>query len=113
MSLIARGAKWRRPCSPSHPFAQAMYARRSELLWWDANGETTRTGKVQSANGEAHQVFQSEGVEPGDPLAPAFCALGQHNALLAASAALQPGDSLSAFPNDLYLVTTPKRAWRR
>ena len=79
------------------PFARAMYARRSELLWWDANGE-------------ARQLFQSEGVEQGDPLAPAFYALGQHNAFLAANAALQPGDSLFTFLDDLYLVTTPERA---
>ena len=36
-------------------------------------------------------IGQAEGVEQGDPLAPGFYALGQHDSLVAASAFLRPG----------------------
>ena len=37
---------------------------------------------------------------------PALYALAQHDALVAASAQLQPGDLIFSFLDDLYLVTT-------
>ena len=54
-----------------------------------------------------HEIAQAEGVEQGDPLAPGFYALGQHDSLVAASASLQPTERLAAFLDDLYVVTGP------
>ena len=48
--------------------------------------------------------------EQGDALAPAFFALGQHEALQQEAAARHPDDSLVAFLDDLYVVTQPSRA---
>ena len=79
------------------PFARAMYARTSTYLWWDDEGRV-------------HEIAQAEGVEQGDPLAPGFYALGQHDSLVAASASLQPTERLAAFLDDLYVVTGPDRA---
>ena len=53
---------------------------------------------------------QGEGCEQGDALAPALFALGQHDALCQAAAALNPDDALMAFLDDLYVVTVPERA---
>ena len=53
-----------------------------------------------------HDIPQGEGVEPGDPVAPAR----QHDALEAAAADLQAGERLAAFLDDLYVMTTPERA---
>ena len=78
------------------PFARAMYARTSTYLWWDDEGRV-------------HEIAQAEGVEQGDPLAPGFYALGQHDSLVAASASLQPPERLAAFLDDLYVVTGPDR----
>ena len=60
--------------------------------------------------GRRHEIAQAEGVEQGDPLAPGFYALGQHDSLVAASAALRAGEYLAAFLDDLYVVTVPERA---
>ena len=57
-----------------------------------------------------HDVVQAEGGEQGDPLMPAFYALGQHNALHQARRELHPQDVLLAFLDDLYLLTTRSRA---
>ena len=47
----------------------------------------------------------------GDPLAPALFALGQHDGLQRASAALREGETLMAFLDDLYIVLLdPARA---
>ena len=66
------------------PFTRAIYARTSTNLWWDGEGRM-------------HDIGQAEGVEQGDPLAPVFYALGQHDSLVAASASLRPGERLAAF----------------
>ena len=63
------------------PFARMLYARESTLLWWDDAGSV-------------HHVRQAEGVEQGDPLAPALFAFGQHDSLAAHHARLQPGEVL-------------------
>ena len=44
------------------------------------------------------------------PLAPALFALGQHSALCSAASALHPAETLVAFLDDLYVVTTRGRA---
>ena len=53
-----------------------------------------------------HTVVQAEGGEQGDPLMPAFFALAQHDALVEADAALEPGETLFTFLDDLYVTTT-------
>lgn len=79
------------------PFVRACYGTTSHYLWWDAAGE-------------CHDIYQAEGVEQGDALAPALFALGQHAGLAAAAAGLQPDERLMAFLDDLYIITTPARA---
>ena len=90
-------AKLRNTVPALVPFARAMYARTSTYLWWDDEGRV-------------HEIAQAEGVEQGDPLAPGFYALGQHDSLVAASASLQPTERLAAFLDDLYIITGPDRA---
>ena len=60
------------------PFARLFYGQASEYLWWDESGER-------------HSIFQGEGCEQGDPLAPALFALGQHAGLQHAAERLQDG----------------------
>ena len=43
-------------------------------------------------------------------LAPAFYALGQHDALVQAVHALQTGETLAAFLDDLYVIAPAQRA---
>ena len=52
---------------------------------------------LPSLGGRAGRIAQAEGVEPGNPLAPGFYALGQHDSLVAASASLRPDDALLLF----------------
>ena len=88
------------------PFARQFYGRQSRYLWYDDDGQP-------------HDVLQGEGGEQGDPLMPALYALGQHAALEEANAALQPGEFLFAFLDDVYAVCSPERVvsvfafWRR
>jgi hypothetical protein len=79
------------------PFAKAFYGQTSTYYWWDDGG--TR-----------HTIAQGEGCEQGDALAPALFALGQHAGLLAAATQLQPGETLAAYLDDLYILTSPARA---
>ena len=53
---------------------------------------------------------KAKAVNKGDPLAPALYALGQHEALLKAASAVHASDSLLAFLDDLYVLTTRERA---
>ena len=75
-------------------FVRLFYGGVSMYCWWDANGR-------------CRDVAQGEGCEQGDPLAPALSALGQHRAL---SSTLHPADSLVAFFDDFYVITTRDRA---
>ena len=79
------------------PFVRLFYGRPSTYCWWDSEGN-------------CHNIAQGEGCEQGDPLAPARFALGQHGALLKAASALHASDSLLAFLDDLYVLTTRERA---
>ena len=82
---------------PLLPLVSLLYGSESRFLWTDAKGNT-------------HTVRQAEGGEQGDPLMPALFALAQHDALEEASAALQPGERLFSFLDDLYVTTTKERA---
>ena len=75
-------------------------------------GKWRRLSRVRAHHdaGSVHHVRQAEGIEQGDPLAPAFFAPGQHDSLATAHARLQPGEVLAAFLDDLYVVTCPARA---
>ena len=97
ISRATRLAKLRDTAPALVHFAHAMYARTCTYLWWDDEGRV-------------HEIAQAEGVEQGDPLAPGFYALGQHDSLVAANASLQPTERLAAFLDDLYVVTGPDRA---
>jgi len=79
------------------PFARAMYGHPSQYHWWDDLGQH-------------HQIPQGEGVEQGDPLAPALYALGQHHALAQAATHLRDGELLAAYLDDIYIVCPPERA---
>ena len=79
------------------PFVRMFYGSPSTYCWWDANGC-------------CRDIKQGEGCEQGDALAPALFALGQHDAIHQAATALHPEDSLVAFLDDLYVITTPPRA---
>ena len=54
-------------------------------------------------------MTSQDSIEKGDSLAPAVCALSQHDALAAVAADLQAGKRLAAFLDDLYIITTPFR----
>ena len=77
------------------PFVRLFYGQASEYSWSDADG--ARRG-----------IPQEEGCEQGDPLAPALFALGQHDGLQQASAALREGETLMAFLDDLYVAAGPR-----
>ena len=79
------------------PFVRGFYARQSVYLRWDSQGV-------------CHRILHGEGCEQGGPLAPALCALAQHDGLAAASQGLRSGDRLAAFLDDLYVFTTASRA---
>ena len=73
------------------PFVRSFYGQPSTYFWGDDSGEV-------------HSIPQGEGGEQGDPLMPLLFCLGQHPALAAVSAALQDGERLFAFLDDLYIV---------
>ena len=79
------------------PFVRAIYGTPSIFHWWDDQGAH-------------HVITQGEGVEQGDPLAPALYALGQHHALEVAAAQLLPDEVLAAYLDDVYIICQPDRA---
>ena len=79
------------------PFVRLWYGQDSTYTWTDQEGTT-------------HTIQQGEGVEQGDPLAPALFSLAIHAALVEASQFLQPGESIFAFLDDVYSVTAADRA---
>ena len=74
-----------------------LYGSQSCFLWKDDEGVT-------------HEVVQGEGGEQGCPLMPTLFALAQHRGLVAAARSLQPGERVLSFLDDLYVVTTRRRA---
>ena len=59
--------------------------------------------------GAEHEVLQAEGGEQGDPLMPALYVVAPHPALEAVAAALQPGEGVFAFLDEIYIVCSPER----
>ena len=79
------------------PFVRLFYSCPSEFVWHDESGDP-------------HTILQAEGGEQGDPLMPALYALGQRPALAEVQHALQPGERLLAFHDDIYaVVPQPER----
>ena len=69
-----------------------------QYQWWDDDGVR-------------HGIRQAKGCEQGFPFAPAFFALGQHEALRRADSQLRQSESLMVFLDDLYvLLPDPTRA---
>ena len=78
-------------------FVRFFYGSPCTYCWWDAAGR-------------CRDVCQGEGCEQGDALAPALYALRRHDALRQACDALHPDDTLVAFLDELYVITSPSRA---
>ena len=78
------------------PFVRMFYSEPSEYVWHDADGT-------------AHIIQQAEGGEQGDPLMPALYSLGQHGALEAVHAQMQPNELLVAFLDDVITIARPDR----
>jgi len=71
------------------PFVRMWYGQRSTYL---------------------RQIFQGEGVEQGDALAPALFALGIHQALVEAATRLGRDEFLIAYLDDVYIKTSRERS---
>lgn len=82
--------------APLLPFVSQFYGAPSRYTFYDEHGAP-------------HDVWQGEGGEQGDPLMPALYAVGQHAALLEAHSALQPGEHLYAYLDDVYATCAPDR----
>ena len=78
------------------PFVRHSYAEPSRYSWVDEEGHR-RT------------VTQAEGGEQGDPLMPHLFSIGIQQALEQVAAAMLPGEQLSAFLDDVYMLCQPDR----
>ena len=78
------------------PFVRMSYAQPSQYSWVDEEGR--------------HRIInQAEGGEQGDPLMPLLFSIGIQQALEEVAAAMVPGEQLSAFLDDIYLLCQPAR----
>ena len=78
------------------PFVRMSYAQPSNYSWVDEEGRR-RT------------VNQAEGGEQGDPLMPLLFSIGIQHALEEVAAGMVPGEQISAFLDDVYLLCQPAR----
>ena len=78
------------------PFVLMFYSTPSSYWWEDAVGTV-------------HHIRQGEGGEQGDALMPLLFSLGQHSALQAVQGQLQEEERLTAFLDDVYVVSQPER----
>ena len=78
------------------PFVRAMYSDPSRYSWRDAAGTQ-------------HVILQCEGGEQGDPLMPFLFSIGIHDALAETKDALEDGEELLAFLDDVYAISEPGR----
>ena len=79
-----------------HRFVRAMSSDSSRYSWKDAAGTQ-------------HEVLQCEEGEQGDPLMPPMFSLGIHDALAETKDALEDGEELLAFLDDVYAISEPGR----
>ena len=82
--------------APLLPMLRGLYGTPSTYLWYDQHSNP-------------HTVLQGDGGEQGDPLMPAMFSLALHTALTSISPHLQPGETLLAYLDDLYVVSPPHR----
>ena len=80
---------------PLLPFTRQFYAIPDTYMWFDVDGH-------------AHEVFQGEGGEQGDPRMPALYVLAQYQALVKLQSQLLDGEAVFAFLDDVYIVALPK-----
>ena len=78
------------------PFVHLFYGRPSGNLWEDDHGVV-------------HAIEQGEGGEQGDPLMPLLFAVGQHARLVATQERMLGSETLFAFLDDIYTLTSPSR----
>ena len=81
---------------PLLPFVRQFYSTPSEYIWYDASGT-------------AHRILQHEGGEQGDPLMPGLFAAAVAPALHQTHQALQPGEAVLAYLDDVYLLCPAAR----
>jgi len=79
------------------PFLKLWYEEASTFLRADANGAI-------------HDIRQAEGGEQGDALMPALFSMALRPALAEIQARLPAGDLVTAYLDDIYIVTRPERA---
>ena len=80
------------------PYVMLAYGRQS-IYWW------------RDDNNVLHEIAQGEGGEQGDVLMPMLFSLGLDQSLRIAQSRLQPNETLLAYLDDLYILTTPERAY--
>eukprot|EP00439_Symbiodinium_sp_Y106_P066962 s895_g11.t1 len=85
-----------RSLQPLLPYVRQFYASDSTYVWQDAQGNS-------------HEVQQSEGGEQGDPLMPALYAIAQHFAIVEVNTQLREGEAVFAYLDDIYVVAAPER----
>ena len=73
------------------------YGTTSQYVWHDSTGRS-------------HTIEQGEGGEQGDSLMPALFSIGMAEALRNAQTTLQPNETLLAYLDDTYILSTPDRA---
>ena len=75
------------------PVVSALYGCKSRFVWRDDDSNK-------------HVIEQTEGGEQGCPLMPALHALAQHDGLFKPDAELMLSESIYAFADDLYILTS-------
>ena len=78
------------------PFARVACAQPSSYVWEDADGVR-------------HNIEQYVDGEQGDPLVPKLFSLGLHNALEDVQQNLDPGEFLFVYPDDVFILSSPRR----
>ena len=79
------------------PFLRLWYEDISTIVWTDETGTM-------------HDIPQAEGGEQGDALMPALFCMALRPALVEIQAGLPAGDLVTAYLDDIYVVTKPERA---
>ena len=80
------------------PYVMLAYGSQS-VYWWRDDSHVL------------HEIAQGEGGEQGDALIPMLFSLGLDQSLRIAQSRLQENETLLAYLDDLYILTTPERAY--